>query len=227
MKKCKKCGWIYCYERYNKEKRHFCPAHFHAILNGCSKTIKEHKRGLPEFKKVLTDTTREKSEGRQKMSRYYTLEEVKSIRDKISELGERKLDELEAEYDKAEAEYDKAEEKHFMADEKDNITEAELDKIAAERNKAKAERNRARAECEKVGAEYDIKLFDILIPICPKAHYCDWRGYITIPKDEKEDWIIPVFAGDFNGVKHTVFSIWTMPKESCDEKLAREVKNER
>ncbi|MBT9164375.1 MAG: Chromosome partition protein Smc [candidate division WS2 bacterium] len=178
--------------------------------------------------------------------RRYTLEEVRSIRDKISKLGERKIeseaerDRIEAEYEKAEERYEKAEkkfkkaEKKFKkAEKKFKKAEAELDKIEAECDKARAERDRLGAECDKAGAEYDkaeaewdIKLFDILISICPEGHYRDWRGYIAIPKSKKDDWIVPVFSGDYRGVKHKAFSIWTIPKDNCDEREAREVKDE-
>ncbi|MBT9164372.1 MAG: hypothetical protein DDT23_00367 [candidate division WS2 bacterium] len=163
------------------------------------------------------------------MSKYYTLKEVRALRDKISKLGERKIDELEAKYEKAEEEYDEAEAEHYEhygTEGEYGRTEAELDKIAAERDKARAERNKARAEYEKVGAEYDVQLFTLLTSCCPKAHYWDWEGYLAISKSKKDDWIIPVFAGDFNGIKHKAFSIWEMPKDSCDKKDMKEVKDE-
>ncbi|MBT9164373.1 MAG: hypothetical protein DDT23_00368 [candidate division WS2 bacterium] len=143
------------------------------------------------------------------MSKYYTLEEVRVVRNKISELGERRFPLLEEEWDKARAERNKA--------------MAERDNVGAKWSKAVAERDKAVAEYDKARAEYDIKLFDTLIVICPEAYYWDWRGYIAIPKSKKDDWIVPVFSGDYKGVKHKAFPIWEMPKDSYDERNAKEV----
>ncbi|MBT9166909.1 MAG: hypothetical protein DDT19_00233 [Syntrophomonadaceae bacterium] len=144
------------------------------------------------------------------MSRYYSLGEVKGLRDEISKLGERKFPLLETELNKAMTELNKA--------------MAEQEKTKAELNKAGAERDKIRAQRDKAIAEYDIKLFTLLVVICPEAYYRGWDGYLLIPKDEDEEWIIPIFTGAYREIKHTAFSIWTIPKGSCDEKLAREVK---
>ncbi|MBT9164556.1 MAG: hypothetical protein DDT23_00557 [candidate division WS2 bacterium] len=132
------------------------------------------------------------------MSKCYTLEEVRSIRDEISKLGERKFDELEAKLRKAEKEF----------------------------HKAGAKWSKLHAKWSKTKAEWDLKLFTFLVLICPEAHYRDWGGYLAIPKSENEEWIIPVFTGDFFSIKHKAFSIWEMPKYSCNGRDAREVKNE-
>ncbi|MBT9166911.1 MAG: hypothetical protein DDT19_00235 [Syntrophomonadaceae bacterium] len=159
------------------------------------------------------------------MSKYYILKEVKAIRDEINRLGERSFPQLEAEQDRAEEEYDNAEAEYDRAEEKYNITEAELDRIGAERDKVRAERNRLGAEYDKAEAEWDIKLFTLLTPLCPEARYRDWRGYLAVSKSKKEDWIIPMFTGDFNGIKHKAFPIWEMPKDSYDERDAKEVRD--
>ncbi|MBT9164377.1 MAG: hypothetical protein DDT23_00372 [candidate division WS2 bacterium] len=168
------------------------------------------------------------------MSKYYTLEEVRSIRNEISKLGERKFDELEAERDKARAEWDKAAvewEKVFIRWGKQLhsqvlIIQPLVERDKAEWSKAVAGWNKARAELDKARAKWDMKLFKILVSILPEGHYRDWLGYLTIPKDEDEEWIIPIFTGAYREIKHTAFSIWTIPKESCDEKLAKEVKED-
>ncbi|MBT9164378.1 MAG: hypothetical protein DDT23_00373 [candidate division WS2 bacterium] len=117
------------------------------------------------------------------MSKYYTLEEVRAIRDKISQLGERSSPELDVQLEKARAEY----------------------------SKAKAEWGRVYAEWNKARAEWDVQLFTLLVQICPEGYYRDWAGYLAIPQDKSEDWIIPVFAGDYVGVQHKAFSIWDGP----------------
>ncbi|MBT9169368.1 MAG: hypothetical protein DDT19_02727 [Syntrophomonadaceae bacterium] len=152
------------------------------------------------------------------MSKYYTLEEVKAIRDEISRLGERSFPLLNAEWDKARAKWDKAVAKW-------NKVGVEWDKARAEWNKALVEWDKARAEWDKAVKEYDIKLFTLLIPICPEARY-HWEGYLAIPKDDNEDWIIPVFAGDYFSVEHKAFSIWEMPRYSCNGSEVKEVKDE-
>ncbi|MBT9169508.1 MAG: hypothetical protein DDT19_02868 [Syntrophomonadaceae bacterium] len=146
------------------------------------------------------------------MSKYYTLEEVRAIRGEIGKLGERRFPLLEVKLDKAKAELEKA--------------MTEQDKAKAELNKAGAERDRVRAQRDKAMAEYDIKLFTLLVLLCPEAYYRGWDGYLVIPRNEDEEWIIPVFTGAYKDVKHKAFSIWTMPRGSCDEELAREVKDE-
>ncbi|MBT9175507.1 MAG: hypothetical protein DDT22_01186 [candidate division WS2 bacterium] len=152
------------------------------------------------------------------MSKYYTLKEVKAIRDEINRLGERSFPLLNAEWDKARAKWDKAVAKW-------NKVGVEWDKARAEWNKALVEWDKARAEWDKAVKEYDIKLFDILISICPEARY-HWEGYLAIPKDDNEDWIIPVFTGNYKDIKHQAFSVWTMPRGRWYEELAREVKDE-
>ncbi|MBT9164376.1 MAG: hypothetical protein DDT23_00371 [candidate division WS2 bacterium] len=153
------------------------------------------------------------------MSKYYTLEEVRSIRNEISKLGERKIDELEVEYDKAWAEWDK------VAAEL-NKEGAECDKAKAEWIKVGSERDKAVAEWNRARAEWDIKLFTLLIVLCPEAYYRDWNGYLAISKNDNEEWILPVWTGNYNSIEHTAFSIWTMPRGSCNEEDAREVKDE-
>ncbi|MBT9175685.1 MAG: hypothetical protein DDT22_01369 [candidate division WS2 bacterium] len=148
------------------------------------------------------------------MSRYYTLEEVKSIRDKINKLGERSFPLLEARLEEVMAEWRK---------------------VMTESNKITAEK--VWTEWKEAMVEWDIKLFALLTSICPEAYYRDGAGYLAISKSKDEEWIIPVFTGDYTGedirdfdgeniVKHQAFSIWTIPKESCNEELAREVKDE-
>ncbi|MBT9166910.1 MAG: hypothetical protein DDT19_00234 [Syntrophomonadaceae bacterium] len=148
------------------------------------------------------------------MSKYSSLEEVKSIRDKISKLGERRFPLLEARLEEAMAEWRK---------------------VMTESNKITAEK--VWTEWKEAMVEWDIKLFALLIQICPEAYYRDGAGYLAISKSKDEEWIIPVFTGDYTGedirdfdgeniVKHTAFSIWEMPKGSCNEELAREVNNE-
>ncbi|MBT9164683.1 MAG: hypothetical protein DDT23_00687 [candidate division WS2 bacterium] len=141
------------------------------------------------------------------MNKHYTLEEVRAIRDKISQLGERSFPLIEVRLEEVMAEWRKA--------------RTESNKITVE--KAKAERKEAEAK-------WDAKLFTLLTQICPEAYHRDWKGYLAIPKDKKREWIIPLFTGDYtaglNDVRHTAFSIWTIPKNSCDEDEAREVKDE-
>ncbi|MBT9175508.1 MAG: hypothetical protein DDT22_01187 [candidate division WS2 bacterium] len=146
------------------------------------------------------------------MCKYYTLEEVRAIRGEIGKLGERRFPLLEVKLDKAKAELEKA--------------MTEQDKTKAELNKTGAERDKIRAQRDKAIAEYDIKLFALLVVICPEAYYRGWDGYLVIPRNEDEEWIIPIFTGAYREIKHTAFSIWTIPKESCDEKLAKEVKED-
>ncbi|MBT9175684.1 MAG: hypothetical protein DDT22_01368 [candidate division WS2 bacterium] len=158
------------------------------------------------------------------MSKYYTLEEVKAIRDEISQLGERTFPQLEAEWNRTREEWKKVRVGWGkVMVEWDKTTGWK--KTMAEWKEAEARYNKARDELYKAMAGWDVKLFRILFSICPEAYYIEWRGYLAIPKSEDEEWIIPVFAGDFNGVKHTAFSIWEMPKGSCDEGDAKEVKD--
>ncbi|MBT9164682.1 MAG: hypothetical protein DDT23_00686 [candidate division WS2 bacterium] len=168
------------------------------------------------------------------MSKYYTLEEVKSIRDEISRLGERKFDELEAERDRARVKWNKAgvewekvwvrwgNQLHSQV----LITQSMVERDKAEWSKAVAEWNKAVAEWNKARAEWDMKLFTLLLVICPEAYYRDWNGYLALPKSEKEDWIIPVFTGDYKDMEHKAFSIWEMPRSSCNGSEAKEVKDE-
>ncbi|MBT9164681.1 MAG: hypothetical protein DDT23_00685 [candidate division WS2 bacterium] len=180
------------------------------------------------------------------MSKCYTLKEVKNVRDEISKLGERTFPQLEEEWDKTREEWkkirvgwnevmagwSKARVEWNKAGVRWKGARTEWNKIAdwnktrKEWKEAEARYNKARDELYDAMAEYDTKLFKILISLCPEAYYIEWRGYLAIPKSEDEEWIIPVFTGDFNGVKHKAFSIWTKPKGSCDEKLAREVKDD-
>ncbi|MBT9169507.1 MAG: hypothetical protein DDT19_02867 [Syntrophomonadaceae bacterium] len=132
------------------------------------------------------------------MNRYYTLKEVKAIRGKISRLGERNSPQLEA----------------------------KLSKAREKLSKARAKWGRAHAKWSKARAGWDVKLFTLLIPICPEAHYHDWNGYLAIPKDDNENWIIPVFTGNYKDMKHKAFSIWTILKYSYDMDKAVEVKGE-
>ncbi|MBT9164684.1 MAG: hypothetical protein DDT23_00688 [candidate division WS2 bacterium] len=163
-----------------------------------------------------------------------TLEEVRRIRDEISKLGERNFPSLEAEQNRAEAEYNKAKVECDKAMAERNKTgegwyetRAELGKAVAEWDKMVAEWDEAKVRLNKAGAEWDIKLFDILTSVCPEAHYRE-SGYLGIPKNEDEDelWIIPVFSGNYKSMEHTAFSIWEMPRHSCNGSEAKEVKDE-
>ncbi|MBT9164832.1 MAG: hypothetical protein DDT23_00840 [candidate division WS2 bacterium] len=143
------------------------------------------------------------------MSKYYTLEEIKNVRDEISRLGERRFDELKAEQNRMEAKYNKtrAECDKAMAEwNKTGVgwyeTKAEYSKAVAEWDKMGAELDEIKAKLNRAVAEWDIKLFDILTSVCPEAHYRE------------------------KGIKHKAFSIWTMPRGSCDEEDAKEVRDE-
>jgi len=94
--------------------------------------------------------------------------------------------------------------------------QAEGNKLWAEGDKLQAKGNKLRAEADKLWAENNIRLFGLLIKICPEAHYRDWGRYLAVPKSGKVDWIIPVFEGEYGERKHTAYSIWSMPKESCN-----------
>ncbi|MBT9164374.1 MAG: hypothetical protein DDT23_00369 [candidate division WS2 bacterium] len=124
------------------------------------------------------------------MRKYYSLEKVRSIRNEISKLGERKSNRLKVNLSKAGARYDKA-----------------------------------KAEWSKGIAEWDVQLFTLLVQICPESHYRNWTGYLIIPKSKDEDWIVPVWTGNYFGVKHKAFSIWEIPKYSCNGSDAKEVKD--
>ena len=141
--------------------------------------------------------------------KYYNLEEVRQIRDKISKLGD-----LRAETDKLRIETDKLRIEGYKL-------RAEDCKLLAKSSKLWAEGSKLRIESNKLKAEDDIKLFNILIRICADGYYKDWKGYLAIPKDNNEEWIIPVFDGECEGTKHNKYSIWTLPRNSCDKKDAK------
>ncbi|MBT9164384.1 MAG: hypothetical protein DDT23_00379 [candidate division WS2 bacterium] len=151
------------------------------------------------------------------MSKYYELKEVTSIRDEISKLGERKFPLLERQLEKAIEEWREA---------RAEWEEAKTEKTMAEMDKAMAKCDEVRKEWKRIIVEWDIKLFDVLNVVCPEAYFHDWARYLVVPRNEEEDWIIPVFADENYEMKNKAFSIWEMPKDSCSEKLAKEVKDD-
>ena len=95
-----------------------------------------------------------------------------------------------------------------------------LGDLRAEGDKLWAEGSKLRAEADKLWAENNIRLFGLLIKICPEAHYRDWGRYLAVPKSGKVDWIIPVFEGEYEERKHSAYSIWSMPRRSCNSQDA-------
>ena len=138
----------------------------------------------------------------------YTLGEVREVRDRIKGLGDLRAEghKLWAEGEKLRAEGSKL--------------QAESDKLWAEGSKLQAEGSKLQAEGHKLWAENNIRLFELLIEICPEAHCRGWRGYLAVPKSGKVDWIIPVFGGEYEERKHSAYSIWSMPRRSCNSQDA-------
>ena len=141
--------------------------------------------------------------------RYYTLEEVKGIRDGIKGLG-----------NEPEVKGNELWEKGRKLRVKGKRLRLEDGKLRAKSIKLEAEGMELQAKGDSLLAESIVRLSILLTKICPQARYREWDSYLAIPKDEETEWVIPVFNGEYEGVAHEAYSIWSMPSRSCNSQDA-------